>query len=157
MKYSEKFKDPRWQKKRLEILERDDWCCRRCYDTESTLHIHHRWYEKNKDPWDYPNECLVTLCEDCHEEETTEMPKVCESLVFALKRNFFSGDILDIAIGFRYMEIVSLPEVQASAIHWLLESPERIRELSEKYHKHLANKLHGGGKCQDILHCSSRS
>jgi hypothetical protein len=26
-KYSDKLKDPRWQKKRLQIMERDNWCC----------------------------------------------------------------------------------------------------------------------------------
>lgn len=25
--YAEKLKDPRWQKRRLEIFERDDWTC----------------------------------------------------------------------------------------------------------------------------------
>ena len=42
--YAEKFKDPRWQKKRLEILERDDFSCRVCYDASNTLHVHHCFY-----------------------------------------------------------------------------------------------------------------
>jgi len=28
MTYKEKLLDPRWQKKRLEVLERDGWACR---------------------------------------------------------------------------------------------------------------------------------
>lgn len=39
--YSEKLKNPRWQKKRLEIFERDGWKCRACQDEKSTLHVHH--------------------------------------------------------------------------------------------------------------------
>ena len=35
--YSQKLKDPRWQKKRLQILERDEWNCQICHDNESTL------------------------------------------------------------------------------------------------------------------------
>ena len=66
MTYQEKLKDPRWQKKRLEILERDNFTCQICYDTEKTLHVHHRWYEKNREPWDYPNDVYTTLCENCH-------------------------------------------------------------------------------------------
>jgi hypothetical protein len=66
--YSEKFKDPRWQKKRLEILERDEFTCQLCGDKESTLHVHHWYYEKGKDPWEYPDMALITLCEDCHKE-----------------------------------------------------------------------------------------
>jgi hypothetical protein len=71
MSYAEKLKDPRWQRKRLEILQRDDFTCKKCGDKQTTLHVHHRRYFKGNDPWDYPNELLVTLCEDCHEVEGT--------------------------------------------------------------------------------------
>ena len=63
--YSEKLKDPRWQKKRLKILSRDRWKCKKCGDTETTLHVHHLNYNGN--PWEVENEHLITLCEDCHE------------------------------------------------------------------------------------------
>lgn len=32
MTYSQKLRDPRWQKKRLEILERDSFTCQHCHD-----------------------------------------------------------------------------------------------------------------------------
>jgi len=48
MKYSEKLKDPRWQKKRLKVLERDNWECKQCGEKEETLHIHHLLYDKDK-------------------------------------------------------------------------------------------------------------
>lgn len=66
MTYSEKLKDPRWQKKRLEIMQRDKFTCRACDEQKKTLNVHHLNYEKNKDPWDYDDLNLVTLCEDCH-------------------------------------------------------------------------------------------
>ncbi len=31
------------------------------------LHVHHKYYQIGKLPWEYPNEALVTLCWDCHE------------------------------------------------------------------------------------------
>lgn len=65
--YSEKLKDPRWQRKRLEILQRDNFCCQSCNDAEKTLHVHHVFYQKGRDPWDYSNCDLITLCDDCHE------------------------------------------------------------------------------------------
>lgn len=34
MSYAEQLKDPRWQKKRLEILNRDEWKCTWCLSTE---------------------------------------------------------------------------------------------------------------------------
>jgi hypothetical protein len=37
--YLEKLKDPRWQKRRLEILQRDNWYCQRCYNDSQTLNI----------------------------------------------------------------------------------------------------------------------
>ncbi len=67
MNYSEKLKDPRWQKKRLEIMQRDNFKCAYCEDPETTLSVHHLIYLKNADPWDYPNNLLYTLCPNCHE------------------------------------------------------------------------------------------
>jgi len=65
--YSEKLKDPRWQRKRLEIMDRDSWQCRHCESKEKTLNVHHIYYHKGAAPWEYENEMLLTLCEKCHE------------------------------------------------------------------------------------------
>ena len=32
------------------------------------LHVHHKYYIKNKLPWDYPAEALISLCKNCHQE-----------------------------------------------------------------------------------------
>jgi hypothetical protein len=32
------------------------------------LNIHHKYYIKNKLPWEYDNDVLITLCNWCHEE-----------------------------------------------------------------------------------------
>ena len=66
MKYTEKLKNPRWQKKRLEILQRDDYKCRLCNDGDSTLHVHHKYYKRNRDPWEYEDVTYITLCTSCH-------------------------------------------------------------------------------------------
>ena len=68
--YWEQLKDPRWQQKRLEILNRDGWRCQECGDTKHTLHVHHRRYERGKAPWEVGNEHLVVLCESCHAQVT---------------------------------------------------------------------------------------
>lgn len=65
--YSEKLKDPRWQKKRLEVMKANDFCCEICGDGESTLHVHHKEYFKNREPWDYDNKQLSVICEECHD------------------------------------------------------------------------------------------
>ena len=64
--YSEKLRDPRWQKKRLCVMQRDGFACRDCGDADSTLHVHHCYYEKG-DPWQTDEKFLLTLCENCHE------------------------------------------------------------------------------------------
>lgn len=71
-KYLEKFKDPRWQKKRLEVLENADFECCNCGENKETLHVHHLIYFKDRDPWDYPLEFLACLCEGCHKQAHNE-------------------------------------------------------------------------------------
>ena len=66
MTYREQLLHPNWQRKRLEILQRDDFHCQCCYDSDSTLHVHHKRYVKGRMAWEYPNDELVTLCEGCH-------------------------------------------------------------------------------------------
>ena len=62
--YSEKLKDPRWQKKRLEIFQRDNFTCQKCGSTDKTLVVHH--FKYTGEPWDVENENLITVCEICH-------------------------------------------------------------------------------------------
>lgn len=66
--YSEKLKDPRWQKKRLAVIERANWKCEGCGSAKATLHVHHGYYERGKAPWDYDDATLHVLCEECHLE-----------------------------------------------------------------------------------------
>ena len=64
--YAEQLKDPRWQKKRLEVLNDREWMCETCQETTKTLHVHHGYYEKGLMAWEYSNASLQVLCEDCH-------------------------------------------------------------------------------------------
>lgn len=66
--YLEKLKDPRWQKKRLEIFERDGWECTNCGNKDETLHVHHTYYLSGREPWEYPDGSLKTRCEMCHKD-----------------------------------------------------------------------------------------
>ena len=67
--YYELLKDPRWQKRRLEIMQRDGWKCKMCGSGLSDgipLNVHHYVYHKGYLPWEYPDKDLITLCRDCH-------------------------------------------------------------------------------------------
>jgi len=65
MKYIEKLKHPKWQKKRLEILSRDKFCCTCCGNENNSLQIHHDKYE-GEFPWQTRDEYLRTVCFKCH-------------------------------------------------------------------------------------------
>lgn len=94
-KYSEKLKDPRWQKLRLKVFNRDKWTCQICKTKDRTLHVHHTIYKK--EPWDAPIQSLVTLCEDCHEREKESYKESENSLLELLKaHSFLSADIDDL-------------------------------------------------------------
>ena len=51
-------------------MNRDDFQCRVCCNTEKTLNVHHIIYMDHiKNAWEYENEYLITLCNECHEVE----------------------------------------------------------------------------------------
>ena len=117
MEYSEKLKDPRWQKIRLQVFERDTWDCQHCFRGDLTLHVHHLYYQRGKEPWEYPLEAFKTLCEDCHEAETKNRPAAERMLLDAIRRQGFSHkDVLEMAAGFAVMPMVHIEEVVALSI-----------------------------------------
>ena len=137
--YYDKLKDPRWQKKRLEIFERDGWKCRSCSDSESTLVVHHRYYE-NIEPWEYPDEALITLCENCHEQETN-LTIIEKSLLRELRIRFLTDDISRLTVGFHEMTLCHAPEVVASVLEWVLSSEEIQRELIARFFEYTSKEL----------------
>lgn len=84
LSYSDKLKDPRWQKKRLEIMERDEWRCRSCRSDSKQLQVHHIVYSRI-DPWEYSNEVLQTLCCDCHEVRQSIVDSAISAIRIALR------------------------------------------------------------------------
>lgn len=73
MSYSDLLRDPRWQRKRLEVMERADFTCEDCGDTTTTLNVHHTFYAKGRKPWEYELDTLKCLCESCHERVTEHL------------------------------------------------------------------------------------
>jgi len=69
MSYAEQLTHPKWQRRRLEVLDRAGFRCERCLDDETTLHVHHKTYRKGALAWEYEDHELVVLCEDCHTDE----------------------------------------------------------------------------------------
>ena len=70
--YGSTLFDPRWKTRRKQIIARDGAKCVICGAGEK-LQVHHRQYhfiqalEIFKDPWDYPDHLMITLCQPCHQ------------------------------------------------------------------------------------------
>ena len=99
MTYAEKLKDPRWQKRRLEVLEAAGWKCQACKATDKTLHVHHNFYRTRTHPWNYPDHALRVLCEDCHESAEGQR-RLLAQCIEGLYEGQFSANTVDAVIGF---------------------------------------------------------
>lgn len=68
--YDKLLHDDRWYDKREKILDRDNHKCQWCGNTRN-LQVHHKYYNiypngNKANPWDYPDDALMVLCDDCH-------------------------------------------------------------------------------------------
>lgn len=63
-RYHAQLRDPRWQKRRLQVFARDGWTCQQCGARDRELQVHHLRYQGQ--PWEAPDAALQTLCVDCH-------------------------------------------------------------------------------------------
>ncbi len=70
MNYQEKLQDPRWERFRAEVLEYWNYTCVRCrrYESQTPLQVHHPFYRKNAEPWDYDPGEVRLLCIPCHKK-----------------------------------------------------------------------------------------
>jgi hypothetical protein len=78
--YGALLRDPKWQKTRLEIMQRANFACEKCGDKKSTLNVHHKNYKQGRNPWEYELSNFVCLCERCH-EEIHEQKKMINNLL----------------------------------------------------------------------------
>lgn len=135
--YSEKLKDPRWQKKRLEIFEMDKWYCQSCLSKDKTLHVHHIDYLPGREPWEYDDKYLMTLCADCHADYTENTPALEKKLISRLRLILKSPLLYQFTIDM-------LEEYDESLLYLLFECKERkddvinylretFMEITDKY------------------------
>lgn len=98
-KYSEQIKSPKWQKRRLEILNRDNFTCQMCGCTEKTLHVHHTIYIPGRKIWEYKDNQLISLCEDCHSKEHIEYAEIVNQIITNMKYYGFTNKEIAFYIG----------------------------------------------------------
>lgn len=95
--YSDKLKDPRWQQRRLAIMDKRGWKCESCtcgVNDGRPFHVHHRYYVSGRSPWAYPDWAFVLLCEQRHSathhvSKMTDEPEAWENMI----DRFFDGQL----------------------------------------------------------------
>jgi hypothetical protein len=60
--YTQKLKNPKWQKRRLAVLERAKWRCEDCGEDASELQVYHCAYVRALEPWEHGDDLLMCLC-----------------------------------------------------------------------------------------------
>lgn len=96
--FFEKYKHPKWQKRRLQKLENADFECELCGDSESTLNVHHKYYIKDNNPWEYKDKALACYCEYCHTKEH-EFKSTFETMLNRLKEYFTFSQLCNMMDG----------------------------------------------------------
>lgn len=83
--YGQKLLDPRWQKIRLEVFQRENFTCQYCRATDLTLHVHHLCYASSGNPWDVDISALQCLCEECHKVDHLNLSILEHKLIEGLR------------------------------------------------------------------------
>ena len=136
MNYSEKFKDPRWQKLRLKVFERDEWKCQSCGSEKETLVVHHFYYKQGADPWEYDMDALITLCEGCHEFEHENWKDNIKVLIEILKEGkFLADDLVYLGGGLQGAKYNGTPSNFASAFNYFFSSTNIPKNMVNEYLK----------------------
>jgi hypothetical protein len=135
MSYADELKHPRWQRRRLEILSRADFKCERCSADDRTLHVHHKKYRRGAKPWEYADDQLIALCEQCHEDEhnggvVTLRRVEYEALMDALK------SLMERAAELEDLQYLLVREKD---MEWRRANPEEAAELDAEKARQLAD------------------
>lgn len=137
--YRKQLLHPNWQKKRLEILSRDEFRCKMCSNDSETLHVHHLVYVPGNRPLEYPEHTLVTLCATCHEAEHDNRREYEHGLLDELRlmglMSYEVGAIKNTVERLRFelghKDARTLLMSVLDSISWALGRKEALKELHE--------------------------
>ena len=142
--YADDLLDPRWQKKRLQIMERDEFTCMGCGVTNVTLHVHHTYYVSSRKPWEYPDWSLTTLCKDCHEKCRGKKAKEPTWFEFLMGAGRFEEGAIPCLMG-AYSDWLSRcglhPFEAQSALELALQDPVISAQITATYEAHIKRRL----------------
>ena len=93
--FAAQYKNPMWQKKRLEAMEEAGFECQNCGSKDDQLHVHHKSYIKGRRIWDYGLHELFVLCDECHKNIHKQQDDLKQLLSF----NTDIGNVLSLVAG----------------------------------------------------------
>lgn len=83
MDFKTQAASPEWITRRKQIKTLDNYVCRKC-GTDEDLHVHHIYYIRGINYWEYPDVALITLCAKCHLEYHKKVTK----LIYLTRKKF---------------------------------------------------------------------
>ncbi len=135
--YSDKLDHPKWQKRRLEVLEYARWRCQLCGDTETQLHCHHSYYQRNFEPWEYPEGSIIALCKNCHGIFHKNKGKVAAKALVKLTEEQVKERLIEALQDWSIKQIivgVSIYEIDHDTVSLCFNSSDNeSKELVSKY------------------------
>lgn len=138
MSYKEKLLDERWKEKRRIILYRDSNMCRKCGSLEN-LQVHHCYYD-DKEPWEYEDISIITLCRHCHEFETAYLNIMKKMLTDSLsKKGMMANGYEQLAFAFECSAIWPDDKEAWTALSWAIRTPHIMNTIIHFYKEGVKN------------------
>lgn len=86
-------------------------------------------YARGREPWEYQDQHLVTLCEKCHEEYL-----VSDDLVSTVHKKLNDNETLGLVLGLTAFNPESENEtfITMNIFYWILSNPKFRKHISDK-------------------------
>ncbi len=111
------------------------------------LVVHHRYYTKGSEPWDYPDHVLVTLCQACHEQEHDLYPEYAGKLVETMKsKGFLAEDFFWLLDAVSGLDMRFPPEVTGVMLKFAMSDSETVELIWKRYWDSLKQRKTDGNK-----------
>jgi len=103
--FKAQYQDKRWYELSKKIKARDKNTCQMCGRNDRPVSVHHKVYRSGTDVWDYADDELICICDECHNIVTKNSKTMYENYC-SLRQTFrefgFSDNVL-ISV-FSYLE-----------------------------------------------------
>lgn len=107
LSYEQQLATPQWDHKRRCIIMRDNSNCRICSEHTTKPDVHHLKYIWGKMAWEYPDELLITVCRDCH-EDVESLKKLFSTMMHDRFGVCMANNFMALANGKQWSEFITI-------------------------------------------------